>query len=428
MAKIKFTDKGIKALAGKPHPKRIDYFDADRSGLCLTIGPRAAVWYVFRRIDGKLVRLRIGAWPEYGIKKARTKAGRVEEDIEAGKHPKPQQARQKADKRHSREVDYARLFERAAEAWQEHHLPGLADQTQTMYKRACRRLVAEFEGRDIGTIKRGELVRFLDSLKAASESGVPANHAAATIRLIFGYAADRLELETNPAAGLKNPAKVKSRDRVLSRAEIRIVWRAAEMAGYPYGHAIRFQLCTGQRIGEIGDIRRDDLEGDSWKLSRTKTGKRIDVYLAHHARSILDDCPDFGDDAPFFSASSQSLDDGTQRARSLQPDGFHLALKRHIRPRLDAAAHELDLPRIREHWTPHDLRRTVRSGLTGWAGVFPDIAERTINHSIGGIRAVYDHADYRAHEAEALKAWDAELSRILAGEQATVVPMRRAMT
>ena len=418
MAKIKFTDKGIKALAGKPHPRRTDYFDAAYPGLCLTIGPRAAVWYVFRRIDGKLVRLRIGAWPEYGIKSARTEAGEIEETIAKGTHPKTRQARQKAEKSHARQVDHARLFDNAVTAWQEHHLSGLADQTQTMYKRACRRLLEEFKGRDIATIRRGELVRFLDGLKAASGSGVPANHAAATIRLLFGYAVDRLELETNPAAGLKNPAKVKSRDRVLSRAEIRIVWRAAEMAGYPFGHAVRFQLCTGQRIGEIGDIRRDDVDGEFWKLSRNKTSKRIDVYLAKHARAILDDCPDFGDDAPFFSASGGKI--------GLRPDGFHLALKRHIRPRLDDAADELGLPRMREHWTPHDLRRSVRSGLTGWAGVFPDIAERTINHAITGIRSVYDHADYRAHVAEALKAWDAELGQILAGTDATVTPIRRA--
>ena len=153
------------------------------------------------------------------------------------------------------------------------------------------------------------------------------------------------------------------------------------------------------------------------ELSRNKTSKRIDVYLAARARAILDDCPDFGDDTPFFSASGGKI--------GLRPDGFHLALKRHIRPRLDDAADELGLPRIREHWTPHDLRRSVRSGLTGWAGVFPDIAERVLNHSITGIRSVYDHADYRAHVAEALKAWDAELARILAGEHATVTPIKR---
>ena len=420
MPRIKITQKTVEALLRKPHAKQTDYRDTITSGLVLRIGPRGGVWYYMRRVDNKLSRLRLGPWsPKFGIKAARNRIGELEAAISEGEHPEAAQARQRAELADSRRIDHARLFENVVEAWQKHHLPELADQTQTMYRRACRRLETEFSGRDIGTIRRGELVRFLDGLKAASKSGVPANHAAATIRLIFGYAADRLELEANPAAGLKNPAKAKNRDRVLNRAEIRIVWRAAELAGYPFGHALRFQLCTGQRIGEIGDIRRDDVDGEFWKLSRNKTSKRIDVYLAKHARAILDDCPDFGDDAPFFSASGGKI--------GLRPDGFHLALKRHIRPRLDDAADELGLPRMREHWTPHDLRRSVRSGLTGWAGVFPDIAERTINHAITGIRSVYDHADYRAHVAQALKAWDAELGRIVAGEAEQVVPMRRAM-
>lgn len=424
MPKKKLTHRGIETLVANPPDKRTDYFHDGYKGLCLTIGPRSATWYYFMRIDGKLTRLKLGEWGTMGLEAAKDEAEDMEAAIAKGKHPKATQARKKTEKQESRNIDHARLFENAAEAWADYHLPEVADQTSKMYRRALKRFSDEFEGRDIGTITRGELVRFLDRLKVASKSGIPANHAAATIRLLFAYAADRLGLETNPAAGLKNPARVKARDRILDRREIRIVWKACEMAGYPFGHALRLQLCTGQRIGEIGGIRRDDVEGDFWRLSRTKTGKRIDVYLADRARAILDDCPDFGDSAPFFSASGGKI--------GLRPDGFHLALKRHIRARLDEAAVELGLrdegaekPAIAEHWTPHDLRRTVRSGLTGWAGVFPDIAERTINHAISGIRSVYDHADYRPHVAEALKAWDAELDRILAGDAMVVSTIRR---
>src|SRR5699024_10313036 len=101
------------------------------------------------------------------------------------------------------------------------------------------------------------------------------------------------------------------------RRELRIVWRACELAGYPFGHALRFQICTGQRIGEVGGILRSDVADGFWRLSRTKTGKRIDVYLADHAAAILEDCPDFGDKAPFFSASGGKI--------GLRADGFHNA-------------------------------------------------------------------------------------------------------
>ena len=171
----------------------------------------------------------------------------------------------------------------------------------------------------------------------------------------------------------------------------------------------------------MGDIRRDHVADGYWKLSRNKTSKRIDVYPADHAAAMLTGCPDFGDKAPFFSASTS---DGQHVA--LRADAFSHAMSRHIRPRLDQVAEELNLAPFAEHWTPHDLRRTVRSGLSGWAGVFPHIAERTINQAVGGMRAVYDHANYRPHLTDALQAWDAELGRILAGKQATEVPIRRA--
>ena len=422
MPKMKITQKGVEALVRKGHDRQTDYTDSITPGLAFRIGPRAAAWYYLRRVDGKLYRLKLGRWPTMTIKEARDEVGQIEAAIESGEHPKARQARKESATVHARQVDHARLFENVTAAWEAHHLPEVADQTAAMYQRAVRRLNDEFADRDISTITRGELVRFLDTVKAGSKSGVPANHAAATIRLLYGYAMDRLDLTDNPAAGLKNPAKVKARDRILNREEIRIVWEACLQAGYPFGHALRFQMCTGQRIGEVGGIRRDDVEGDFWKLSRTKSGKRIDVYLADHARAILEDCPDFGPGAPFFSASGGKI--------GLRADGFHLALKRHIRPRLDQAGFDLGLrdkgePAITDHWTPHDIRRTVRSGLTGWCGIFPDIAERTINHAVGGLRAVYDHADYRPHIAEALGAWDAELGRILAGKHAEVVPMRR---
>jgi hypothetical protein len=80
---------------------------------------------------------------------------------------------------------------------------------------------------------------------------------------------------------------------------------------------------------------------------------------------------------------------------------------------------ELKLPVISAPWTCHDLRRTVRTGLTGWCHITPDTAERVLNHAIGGLRSVYDWSDYRPHVRVALVEWDRELERILAGQPPT---------
>ena len=410
MPKIKVTQKGLEALAAKHHPARVDYFDTATPGLCLTIGPKSRTWYYFARVDGKLTRIKLGQWDATGIADARKHAGDIEGQIAAGKHPKAEQARERAEKREARTVDQSRLVRNVAIAWRKSHLPGLSKSTQADYKRA----LAEFEKHhgddDIGAFKRRTLITWLDGVHERSPSA--ANRAAVVLRLLFAFALDRFDLDADPARDIKNPTKPKPRKRFLDRNEIRILWRACELAGYPYGHALRFGLCTGQRSGEFGNITRRDIDSDGyWIQTENKSDQRIDIYVADHAREILDDCPNFGPSAHYFSASGGPT--------GIHPDRWNKVIPRYIEPLLTSAAHDLKLPPILKPWTPHDLRRTVRTGMTGWTTVSPDTAERSLNHAIGGLRAVYDHADYKPHVADAMRLWDAELSRILAGKTST---------
>jgi integrase len=410
MPRIKVTQKGLEALAAKRHPARVDYFDIATPGLCLTIGPKSRTWYYFARVDGKLARVKLGEWPAAGIAAARTHAGKIEAQIAAGKHPKAEQARERAEKREARTADQSRLVRNVAAKWRKAHLPGLSKSTQADYLRA----LAEFEQThgddDIGTFRRRTLITWLDGVRERSPSA--ANRAAVVLRLLFAFALDRFDLEANPARDIKNPSKPKPRKRFLDRREIRILWRACELAGYPYGHALRFGLCTGQRSGEFGGITRRDIDLDGyWIQDENKADRRIDIYLASHALEILDDCPNFGPAAHYFSASGGEA--------GIHPDRWNKVIPRHIAPLLERAARELKLPPIVKPWTPHDLRRTVRTGMTGWTTVSPDTAERALNHAIGGLRAVYDHADYKPHVADAMRLWDAELSLILAGKKST---------
>ncbi len=428
MPAMKYTDRGLDALVKQRHSTRVDYFDSATQGLCLRVGARAATWYYFRRVNGKLVRIALGTYAELGSSKgrasftvARELAGKVESTLAAGLHPKAEQARQRAADRESRDLDHDRMVKRVAEAWKAQHLQKLAATTAAAYAREIAGFVAAFGDQDIGTVKRGHVVRYLDSINKRSPTGASANRAAVVIRLLFAFARDRYDLESNPVADIRNPAKQGKRSRTLDRAEIRILWRACELAGYPHGHALRFALCTGQRIGEVSDIRRSDIDsnGEYWIQTENKPGRRIDLYLASHAQAILADCPNFGAQAPYFSASTD--DEG--EARPMRRDTWSHAMPRHITPRLAEAAEALGLQPITKPWTPHDLRRTVRTALTGWCHVSPDTAERVLNHAMSGLRANYDHADYRPHVADALKRWDQELAAILNGGKPQVISL-----
>ena len=83
------------------------------------------------------------------------------------------------------------------------------------------------------------------------------------------------------------------------------------------------------------------------------------------------------------------------------------------------------------HWTPHDLRRTCRTGMSGLKGsdgkpaVEPHIAERVLNHAQPGIAGVYDRFAYLDEKRAALEKWGEHLQAIIEGREQTVVPMVR---
>ena len=80
-------------------------------------------------------------------------------------------------------------------------------------------------------------------------------------------------------------------------------------------------------------------------------------------------------------------------------------------------------------FTPHDLRSTARSHLAE-LGVSVLVAERCLNHTLGGLVAVYDQHDYLAERRAALETWAAFVLACEAGEpwrQGNVIPIRSSV-
>ena len=74
-------------------------------------------------------------------------------------------------------------------------------------------------------------------------------------------------------------------------------------------------------------------------------------------------------------------------------------------------------------FTPHDLRSTCRSHLSA-LGVETVVAERCLNHSLGGLVAVYDQHDYMKERRAALNLWAVQIAAFEVG--ASVIPLRAA--
>jgi integrase len=72
--------------------------------------------------------------------------------------------------------------------------------------------------------------------------------------------------------------------------------------------------------------------------------------------------------------------------------------------------------KLKEPWTLHDLRRTVRTGL-GRLGVQPHVAEAVLNHLPPKLIRTYDRNTYAAEKKAALDLWASHL--MVAVAQAT---------
>jgi integrase len=204
-------------------------------------------------------------------------------------------------------------------------------------------------------------------------------------------------LERNCAMGLKPPVEKVDRERVLTDSEIGALWAATAGDGTDtvedrYAKILRLLLLTGQRRGEVGGMRRPELDLDQqlWRLpgARTKNKLPHDVPLSRQAKAILE--LQGGD--PLFGKN-----------------GFREWWR--AKQQLDTV---LDLP----EWTVHDLRRTVVTGMAE-IGVSPHIVEAVVNHVSGhkgGVAGVYNRAKYSQEKRAALQRWADRVEQITAGE------------
>jgi integrase len=87
-------------------------------------------------------------------------------------------------------------------------------------------------------------------------------------------------------------------------------------------------------------------------------------------------------------------------------------------------------------WTAHDLRRTFSTKMNdvpdaedpqkGGLGIAPYIVEKMLNHTLPGVMAIYNHAEYLPERQRALEAWSAWLRDLVGGQPADVISLRQA--
>jgi integrase len=400
---------------------------ADRAGvITLSFRYRPASGVVRRRIT-------YGRYPTVGLAEGRAWVGRLREQVRNGADPQQDKRDQREALRHTPE---ALTFDALADLYIERY----AKRQKASWKNDEGYLRAKARpawGQRVAVaITSQDVARLLFEVVGAAP--VSANRLRSVLVKLFSWAVDSALLPANPMLGVKKPHREgKGKTRTLSDPEIRVLWRALEEveAAPAIVAALKSLLLLGQRPGEVAGMAVSELHHIKddrvahWELParRMKARRGHVVPLPPLARGIV----------------AAEIERQRKADPKAQPE-FVFASKFAERARLGRHSLSQALGRIIEDLdyggddaeaaaslksdrpTPHDLRRTLATGLAR-LGIPRDDRLAVLAHSYGDVHEVYDQYDRLPQKRAALEMWERHLREVVASQPkagAQVLPLR----
>jgi integrase len=408
------TDRTLRSLLPAPNGKRYDAADAVVPGLAVRVTDKGTRTFVLvARFPGRNnpTRRALGEYGELSLEKARRKARDWLELIQRGIDPRTERERSQRAER----VRQQNSFRAVAEDFIKEKLP--SERKGREVERDIRREFLPAWGKLPITDITPQDVR--EVIKAVRDRGAPyqAHNLLTTARRLFAWAIDQQAygLESSPCDRLKPKAiigKKLFRTRILDDDELRAFWRATRRLGYPYSELFRMLALTGQRKSEVAEARWSEFNLDKklWVIpaARMKADAPHSVPLSDDLIAILKSLPRFKKGDHLFSTSFGAKPvNGFSKAKERLDKRMLCSWRALARVRGD------DRRKAQiEPWVIHDIRRTMRTGLS--ALPIPDlIRELVIAHTKPGLHKVYDQHAYLDEKRRALELWAARLSAIV---------------
>src|SRR5258705_8856388 len=326
------TVKQIEAL--KPRADRFEIPDATIRGLRLVVFPTGKMSWAYRyRFGGRTRKLTLDCGAT-DLARARKLAGDAMNKVAA--HVDPGIEKQEK-KQAGSPLTVAGLIDRYAAE----HLGKTKDEAGVVSyalrsgyetERVLKKELKPYANRLAdGGISSHEAVTIIKDV--AERGTVMRNRTLTALKTLFVFAmsAEVKAASSSPFAGLELREEA-SRERVLSKAELRAVWQAAEKLGHPYTAIIRLLVLTGQRLHEIADLRWNEIDFVERQIilpgSRTKNGESHIVALSDTAIEILKAYPKIkSDDGLVFTATGRPLN-GWSKLRARLNEAVAEALER----------------------------------------------------------------------------------------------------
>ena len=417
MAHEKLREETVKRLPVPDAGNRVTYFAGaviqgakTPRGFGVRVTAAGAKAFVLNyRLRGREYRFTIGAWPDWPVLKAVREARNLRQRVDRGENPLKDRAPPPAIKAVSTVLDefitrYVRNKEKPLRS---------ADIIESAFNRLVKPRIGKI---GVYELRRSHIAEMTDWIE--DEAGpVMADKCRAYTRKALSWYAERDDQFNLTAAFVRvepraNPND-RSRTRVLSDDEIRIIWPVLDQAG-TFGAMVKMLLLTAQRRDEVAHMSRNEVDKDGiWVIpaERYKTKRPNHVPLSKAALALIEAQPKLGDCDLIFPSRVKTPYSGFAKSKAKLDKAILAATNTHAK-----AGTKVDpLP----NWTLHDLRRTAKT-LMARAGVRPDISERVLGHVIAGVEGTYDRHSYADEKRDALEKLAGMIDRILNPISSTV--------
>ena len=238
-------------------------------------------------------------------------------------------------------------------------------------------------------IDRRKIAALLGEIET-SRGPVSRNRLRSVLSVLFSWCVQEGLLNANPVQGTGKANVNGSRERVLTREELKALWRG--LGDDPFSDVVRLLLLTGQRRNEIGALQWSEIDLARKLIvlppARTKNSRQHELPLSAQALAIL--------------------------ARQPRRNSTEFVFGKHGLTNWDGAKQELDQRASIAPWRIHDLRRTCATYM-GELGILPHVVEQSLNHVSGhkgGVAGVYNRSKMTDAVREGLQKWADHVDQI----------------
>lgn len=454
-----FTPAWIAGFTPPAGADRLELADRKAPGLLLRFerkGPPTFRWKATGE-DGRRRYIHIGPWSAAGkaghvtlaqarewlrrLKEAR-KAGRLAE-VEGELQAWLGEGAEDLARTKGKPEPAGRTVREVAEEWYQRRIVPVRSQPGSVRRTLDHDLLPALGDRVFTEVDELDLGRLVDAV-ADRGAKVYAGTVLAHAKQLWRWAQGRGYLKANgvrlanPAAALEAASfgvRKGKRTRFATDTELRALWRRLEkpLRGFRtmdpvMSLALRVLVLTGVRSGELRRAAWTEIDWDeaTWTIppehQKLKPGQpRVPwvVPLTPPVVALLRELEEIGGDSPHALPSPGHI---PSKAGHVAKGSLPRAMKALFDAPEGAQVDLGDAGRLK----PHDLRRTVRTGLAR-LGVRHEVAERCLNHAIGGMEGVYNQHDFLEERREALERWAAHVEQVVHGPPEKAKPRLRAV-